>query len=139
VTKPKEYGNTYVWAQLMFWMKQTIDKPEASLSIQRRGVISLPWPHSCYTGPGTKSQELKNQFDEQKRAKWLDDIKNRPNSPWPNSYHWGYRNGFSMYGSPWLDERILEDKMKAQRVVAELEHFQPDYSRMSGIPNLAPI
>ena len=31
----KVYGSQYVWGQLMFWMKQTIDKPDASLSQSR--------------------------------------------------------------------------------------------------------
>ena len=38
----KEYGSTYVWGQLVGWFKQTVDKPNASLSADRRGTLSMP-------------------------------------------------------------------------------------------------
>ena len=38
----KEYGATYIWGQLVGWFKQTVDKPNASLSADRRGTLSMP-------------------------------------------------------------------------------------------------
>ena len=38
----KEYESTYIWGQLVGWFKQTVDKPNASLSADRRGTISMP-------------------------------------------------------------------------------------------------
>lgn len=38
----KEYDSQYVWGQLVGWFKQTVDKPNASLSADRRGTLSIP-------------------------------------------------------------------------------------------------
>lgn len=38
----KEYDPSYIWGQLIGWYKQTVDKPNASLSADRRGTISMP-------------------------------------------------------------------------------------------------
>jgi [histone H3]-lysine4 N-trimethyltransferase ATXR3 len=38
----KEYDSQYIWGQLVGWYKQTVDKPNASLSADRRGTLSIP-------------------------------------------------------------------------------------------------
>lgn len=38
----KDYEPPYVWGQLIGWFKQTVDKPNASLSADRRGTLSYP-------------------------------------------------------------------------------------------------
>lgn len=38
----KEYDPSYIWGQLVGWYKQTVDKPNASLSADRRGTLSMP-------------------------------------------------------------------------------------------------
>lgn len=38
----KEYDASFIWGQLVGWFKQTVDKPNASLSAERRGVLSVP-------------------------------------------------------------------------------------------------
>jgi hypothetical protein len=38
----KAYDKLYVWGQLSGWFKQTVDKPNASLSAERRGSLSYP-------------------------------------------------------------------------------------------------
>ena len=38
----KEYDSQYIWGQLVVWYKQTVDKPNASLSADRRGTLSVP-------------------------------------------------------------------------------------------------
>jgi hypothetical protein len=38
----KEYDPSYIWGQLVGWFKQTVDKPNASLSADRRGTITMP-------------------------------------------------------------------------------------------------
>ncbi len=38
----KSYSASYVWAQLTIWWKQTVEKPEATLSQERRGTVSNP-------------------------------------------------------------------------------------------------
>lgn len=41
-TGVKEYESSFVWGQLAGWFKQTVDKPNASLSSERRGTLSYP-------------------------------------------------------------------------------------------------
>lgn len=38
----KEYESHYIWGHLVGWFKQTVDKPNASLSADRRGTLSMP-------------------------------------------------------------------------------------------------
>lgn len=38
----KEYEASFIWGQLVGWFKQTVDKPNASLSADRRGTLSVP-------------------------------------------------------------------------------------------------
>lgn len=38
----KEYDPTYIWGQLSGWYKQSVDKPNASLSADRRGTLAYP-------------------------------------------------------------------------------------------------
>lgn len=38
----KEYDPLYIWGQLTGWYKQSVDKPNASLSADRRGTLSYP-------------------------------------------------------------------------------------------------
>ena len=38
----KEYETTYIWGQLAGWYKQSVEKPNASLSADRRGTLSYP-------------------------------------------------------------------------------------------------
>ena len=37
----KEYDASFIWGQLVGWFKQTVDKPNASLSADRRGTLSV--------------------------------------------------------------------------------------------------
>jgi [histone H3]-lysine4 N-trimethyltransferase ATXR3 len=47
----KEYDSQYIWGQLIMWFKQTVDKPNASLSADRRGTLSIPDVHSFIVSP----------------------------------------------------------------------------------------
>ena len=38
----KEYDPLYIWGQLTGWYKQSVDKPNASLSADRRGTLTYP-------------------------------------------------------------------------------------------------
>lgn len=38
----KEYDAGFIWGQLSAWFKQTVDKPNASLSADRRGTLAVP-------------------------------------------------------------------------------------------------
>ena len=62
----KEYDASFIWGQLVGWHKQTVDKPNASLSADRRGTLSLPELESLIfdetgkpQGTGRKKREAK--------------------------------------------------------------------------------
>ena len=38
----KDYDASFIWGQLVGWYKQTVDKPNASLSAERRGTLTTP-------------------------------------------------------------------------------------------------
>lgn len=41
-TGQKKYDRMYIWGQLILWFKQTVNKPNASLSAERRGSLAYP-------------------------------------------------------------------------------------------------
>ena len=50
----KEYDSSFIWGQLAGWFKQTVDKPNASLSAERRGALSYPDIGSFIIKAGTQ-------------------------------------------------------------------------------------
>jgi hypothetical protein len=68
----KEYDPGYIWGQLIGWFKQTVDKPNASLSADRRGTLSMPDLESFIIS--AKNQEdLKSGIIRKKKKKREDD------------------------------------------------------------------
>jgi hypothetical protein len=68
----KEYDPGYVWGQLIGWFKQTVDKPNASLSADRRGTLSMPDLESFIIS--AKNQEdLKSGIIRKKKKKGDED------------------------------------------------------------------
>jgi hypothetical protein len=64
----KEYDPGYIWGQLIGWFKQTVDKPNASLSADRRGTLSMPDLESFLIS--AKNQEdLKTGIQRKKKKK----------------------------------------------------------------------
>lgn len=59
----KEYDSQYIWGQLVGWFKQTVDKPNASLSADRRGTLSIPDVHSFIIS------DDKLKFEDDKKEK----------------------------------------------------------------------
>jgi len=53
----KEYDSSFIWGQLAGWFKQTVDKPNASLSAGRRGALSYPDLESFIIKATTKSNK----------------------------------------------------------------------------------
>ena len=47
----KEYDASFIWGQLAGWFKQTVDKPNASLSADRRGTLTVPDLESFIVDP----------------------------------------------------------------------------------------
>ena len=62
----KDYEPAFVWGQLIGWFKQTVDKPNASLSADRRGTLSYPDLES-FTNDRPKKKKLGRQKANQKK------------------------------------------------------------------------
>ena len=114
----KRYNAQYVWGQLNFWDRQTIEQPDASLSQCRRGTVALPTAESCYSG---SNGPLRRAYDYKARKELLRTLECKAGVPWPTKWHWSFRNG-KLYGSPWLDAYIDDnEKAKCAELLARLK------------------
>jgi hypothetical protein len=93
----KKYNAGFLWGQLIFWYKQTIYQPDASLSAERRGTISLPDVESSKGSSGYKNHQRKAQIEQ---------LKTKPDAMWKTGTIWSFRNESKTYGSPWMDAAL---------------------------------
>jgi len=116
----KVYQQQYVWGQCMYWMRQTIESPNSSLSAERRGTICLPDITSCYAT--SRTRRIAKLYDLQARTSLLEHLKAKSSSQWPTKWHWKFRwpmkNRF--YGSPWFDAAYTNDDTKLKQLLAFL-------------------
>ena len=56
LSESKPYRPAFVWAQCTAWFKQTVYDPTASLSAERRGMLSLPDVETAYSGVSHQSE-----------------------------------------------------------------------------------
>jgi len=120
------YRGQYCWGQLVSWYKQTIYNPEASLSAERRGTMSLPDPESAYGRP--EAYAATERFD------LLDLIEKSPNQYFPVSMIWSFKNKAKVYGSPQLDSAIARSHGKPDplpKLLREMRAASPQ-QRSSG-------
>jgi hypothetical protein len=113
----KVYQQQYVWGQCMYWMRQTIESPNSSLSAERRGTIALPDISSCYAT--TRHKNISKLYNKQNRSMLIDHLKTKSSSQWPTKWHWKFRwpmkNRF--YGSPWFDAAFTGDDTKLKQLL----------------------
>ncbi|ETO29425.1 hypothetical protein RFI_07694 [Reticulomyxa filosa] len=86
---PKKYNPQYVWGQLNFWERQTIEQPDASLSHSRRGTVALPNIECCYSKQ--IRDDLKRPYDYATRQELLGLLETKPFNPWTTRWHWNFR------------------------------------------------
>jgi phage terminase large subunit GpA-like protein len=98
----KIYEKNYIWGQLIGWFKQTVDKPNASLSTDRRGTLSFPEISSFF--PNSKEKELFTRKDSKKsnsnmweypfgtRNQFLDKLCKNYSHMWQTNNKWSYKN-----------------------------------------------
>ena len=97
----KKYNKSYSWGQLVTWFKQTIYAPDASLSADRRGTLSLPDPESAYCDNGV-------QYVASERKSLLNFLRNGMDAQWPTTTMWSFKNPSKTYGSPMFDEALRQ-------------------------------
>eukprot|EP01016_Furgasonia_blochmanni_P024137 TRINITY_DN2599_c0_g1_i2.p1 TRINITY_DN2599_c0_g1~~TRINITY_DN2599_c0_g1_i2.p1 ORF type:complete len:672 (+),score=154.96 TRINITY_DN2599_c0_g1_i2:1413-3428(+) len=96
----KKYSNQFIWGQLVGWFKQTVDKPQASLSEGRRGTLAYPSFTESFRTPS---------FPFKGRAKWLESIKMKPSNMWPTGDKWSYKNERKVYGTVSFDGIVYKE------------------------------
>eukprot|EP01083_Nonionella_stella_P276925 941403_1 len=122
-SSPKEYASQYIWGSLVYWMRQTIEAPNASLSQSRRGSCSLPTVASCYA---SGSSSIRRPFGRRQREDMIQLIVERPQQYWPTSWHWSFRNG-RIYGSPMLDNLLDPNPERYNKFLSGLKEWSPNY------------
>ena len=104
-TVHKKIAASYLWGQLVFWNKQTIEKPEASLSAGRRGTLTYPEICSSFF---VRLHSGTDKFPGGSRKKWLEAIRDKPGDYWPIGDGWSYENKMRVYGTFLSDDFFLE-------------------------------
>lgn len=82
----KKYSGNYLWGQLVYWMKQTIQKPDASLSAGRRGTLNLPdimtsFGSKLKTSLPQKNRKVEIEMDQEESEKPEKKIQSYPSYP----------------------------------------------------------
>ena len=120
----KEYENNYIWGQLVGWYKQTVDKPNASLSAERKGALCYPDIESFFwndyiTNNKTNASESINSNSSKKesynneynypyggREQFYEKLKDNISMSWPTTNLWSFKNRNKIYGTIQLDSVI---------------------------------
>ena len=97
----KEYENNYIWGQLVGWYKQTVDKPNASLSAERKGVLCYPDIESFFW-----NENNEENYPYGGRIQFFEKLKDNISMSWPTTNQWSYKNRNKIYGTIQLDSVI---------------------------------
>ena len=126
----KEYENNYIWGQLVGWYKQTVDKPNVTLSTEKKGALCYPDIESFFWNDylnGNKinnnkvnnnhlnesfnssgSSKKDNNFCEFNypyggRREFFEKLRDNLSLSWPNTNIWSFKNRNKIYGTVQLD------------------------------------
>mmetsp|Transcript_14956 Transcript_14956/g.26159 ORF Transcript_14956/g.26159 Transcript_14956/m.26159 type:complete len:448 (+) Transcript_14956:1888-3231(+) len=114
-SEEKKYQGGFIWGQMSGWFKQTVSAPDASLSAERRGTLSLPDLGSCF-------KNYNYSYYVKERETVINRILNGPDNMWPTGTHWSFKNRNRLYGSPWLDDAMDPELGLTHKVVADMRH-----------------
>lgn len=87
----KIYDKMYIWGQLIGWFKQTVDKPNASLSAERRGSLAYPDLDSFFITDRMKPTNIFN-YPFSSRNNFYTKILENPSLMWPVGNDWSFKN-----------------------------------------------
>ncbi|CAG9332609.1 unnamed protein product [Blepharisma stoltei] len=123
----KKYSPLHIQGIMAGWFKQSVEKPHASLSADKRGAITLSSLESL--------PEM--EYNEELRGKLIKHLQEKPASPWPakhsERYPWGtFVNSARVMGSPMFDtfhndEEAITRCLKYLDVPAESCDIPPYY------------
>jgi len=78
----KTYPSSYIWAQMSIWWKQTLEKPEQSLTTEKRGTLTYPTLTPSFVDV-SKNSSKEFEYPHKTRENWLKKIIEAPYEPWP--------------------------------------------------------
>lgn len=120
-TMKKKIAASYLWGQLVFWNKQTIEKPEASLSAGRRGTLTYPEITQSFLSPNRKHWQ---KYPWGSRKNWLESIRDKPGDYWPIGDGWSYENKEKIYGT-FLSDDFFLDTNNRFRIIENIDNSIP--------------
>ena len=103
----KEYENNYIWGQLVGWYKQTVDKPNASLSAERKGVLCYPDIESFFWNENLNGNNNEMNYPCGGRIQFFEKLKDNISMSWPTTNQWSFKNRNKIYGTIQLDSIIF--------------------------------
>ena len=103
----KEYENNYIWGQLVGWYKQTVDKPNASLSAERKGVLCYPDIESFFWNDNLNNNNNEINYPCGGRIQFFEKLKDNISMSWPTTNQWSFKNRNKIYGTIQLDSIIF--------------------------------
>mmetsp|Transcript_22475 Transcript_22475/g.39821 ORF Transcript_22475/g.39821 Transcript_22475/m.39821 type:complete len:1562 (+) Transcript_22475:97-4782(+) len=106
----KKYQSGFIWGQMAGWFKQTVAAPDASLSAERRGSLSMPDMDTAFLGP------------YKDRLAIVERLELNPSVMWPTGSHWSFKNKAKIYGTPWFDEALEPSSTNRARVLYEIKY-----------------
>ena len=103
----KEYENNYIWGQLVGWYKQTVDKPNASLSAERKGVLCYPDIESFFWNDNLNGNDNEINYPCGGRIPFFEKLKDNISMSWPTTNQWSFKNRNKIYGTIQLDSILF--------------------------------
>ena len=88
------------------WYKQTVDKPNASLSAERKGVLCYPDIESFFWNENINGNNEIN-YPCGGRIPFFEKLKDNISMSWPTTNTWSFKNRNKIYGTIQLDSIIF--------------------------------
>lgn len=121
---PKPYTQYFIWGCLMYWFKQSLEKPDATAHNSKRGLVVLPSIEACYSS--SNRHELGDGYSVAQRKALITRLKSAPApGPWPRDRIWDFRmTNDRVYGTPLLD--AVHTNKDLRHVVKSLQAWTPN-------------
>ena len=100
-TTRKKIPSSYLWAQLISWNQQTLEKPEAYLESASKGTILYPSIHDSFINT---NKLYKNSFPKDDRREWIHGIRDLPGEAWGQGVKWSFQRSDMVFGSFLADD-----------------------------------
>ena len=101
----KAISPLYLWGQLVYWSKQTLDKPEDHLKKDARGPIYFPDMKRSFV---LDRREIHLEFPGGSRRIWLNALMDSPAQAWRQNSGWHFGKKSEVFGNFLLDDFLAD-------------------------------